>query len=423
MLPGAGGQGCCMTQLYTIGLLALVLSVFGLIAYMLVRRIVLELLEWDRQRRLAQWSIPLARWLEGESEIPPEEIQLLSSRRDLKIMAAICMGQLRTGDERIRARLVQWLQDHGFVTHWIEQVGGRSRWERARAVETLGVLRAPEAESTLVSALQDPVFDVRIRAAKALGSLGGQQARRALVMALGDESRWSVIRIADILAQMGPHIVTDLVEAFPVIGSGSRIAALDIIIRLADPSHLPFLRSCLAAPDSEIRARAVAGLGRLGDASILPGLLDALQDLAWPVRAKAAKALGELGLADAVPALAASLADKEWWVRSNAAEALRKLGRPGIDALVNSLSSSDLFCRDQAFAALQSSGDLHARLMGLVAKNAQERARAQAVAQALIRYQSRHCMLDVCNSLVDPDVRSVLYVMLQQQPEVTEVAV
>ena len=74
-----------------------------------------------------------------------------------------------------------------------------------------------QGDPALVEALADDEFDVRMRAAKALGAVGGEHARRALVGALTDENRWSVIRIADLLAEMGPQVVGELIDGPPDI--------------------------------------------------------------------------------------------------------------------------------------------------------------------------------------------------------------
>lgn len=411
-----------MTQFYKISLLILALTVLGLTGYIFFRRAYIWFINWDNHRRLTYWKPVINEWLNSSSQEADDCMYSALSSRDLDIVSGLCMEGIKSHDGMARGKLIQWLDEHGYISQLISQVNSSSRWERARAIESLGLIKNVKAEAVLVAALEDPVFDVRIRAARALGSIGGQKARNALVSALGDEGRWSVIRIADILGQMGPYVVNDLIRAFPNLGSSSRIAALDVIIRLANTSHLQFLLSCLSDKDVEVRTRAVTGLGRIGNATALPRLIYALHDREWPVRAKTAKALGNLGFTHPIPALIDCLSDSDWWVRYSAAEALSKLGEEGTEALINSLSSSDVFCRDQAFSMLQSSGDLTCRLEQIISKSPEAVAKAQNIAVKLIDHLSLQGFIDFCETLPNPNVRAALWMIFQRYSKYSESA-
>ena len=403
-----------MIRLYIIGLVFLVALVAGLVFYIFLRRAYLIFSEWDERRRSRYWKPIIHQWLHHPSDELDNEFSSFISSKDQNIIIKLCIENINIKDSSIRAKLIQWLRESGYVTECINKVNSSDRWERAKAIETLGALKVTEAEPILISALEDPVFDVRIRAAKALGNIGGKPARHALISALGDEGRWSVIRIADILGQMGPSVVNDLIEAFPSLKPAPKLAALDIIIRLVNSSHLQFLLSCLSDGNLEIRTRAVTGLGRIGTATALPLLLYSLHDREWPVRAKSAKALGDLGLNHAIPGLIDCLSDKEWWVRYSAAEALSKLGDAGTDALINCLSSSDPFCRDQAFSILQSTGIISARLEEVVSKNSEATARAQNLAAKLVEHLSLQGFIDFCEGIPNIEIRSALWSMYQK---------
>jgi HEAT repeat protein len=247
-----------------------------------------------------------------------------------------------------------------------------------------------------------------MRAARALGAVGGERARRALVGALTDENRWSVIRISDLLAEMGPVVVGELIEAFPAMGRASRIATIDLIAHVGDSKATPFLASRLDDLDRDIRARAAAALGRIGDQRAAPGLLAALQDAEWPVRSMAAKALGDLTIGSAVPALQAALRDREWWVRFNAADALRRIGPAGIDALLAALDAPDRFARDQALAMLESTGEIDRRLADVVAAEDHAADAARHLLTSLINHQTTLRMQVICDRHSDPAVRATI---------------
>jgi HEAT repeat protein len=327
---------------------------------------------------------------------------------DRDLVVAIVLDRLPRVDGGSRVRLLGWLSSQALVSRWIEDLSSRSAWTRGNAAERLAIVQAPESTEALVRVLDDPYFDVRMRAAKALGALGGQRARQALVGALSDENRWSVIRIADLLAEMGAEVVEELIEAFPRMARTSRLAALDLIAHVADGRTVPFLLRQLDDLDRDVRARAASALGRIGDETVVRPLTAALQDVEWPVRAMAAKAIGELRGLGAAQSLGASLRDREWWVRANAAEALQKLGPPGLDQLAAMLDDQDRFARDQALSMLESSGELARRLAPLGSPGAAQRQDALRLLDTLVSRQSRGRIVSLRDRQPDLRVREAI---------------
>jgi HEAT repeat protein len=359
-------------------------------------------------RRRTQLTVAMERWLASEPESLPPELDRLRRFPDRSLFIDLCLARLPVASAEDRGRIIDWLKSRGLVDGWIRQLRHRNNYKQGRAAEILGVLRDADSAPALAEALSDREFDVRMRAAKALGAVGGQRARRALVGALTDENRWSVIRISDLLAEMGPVVVSELIETFPAMGRASRIATIDLIAHVGEGSATPFLVERLDDLDRDIRARAAAALGRIGDERAIPGLLAALQDAEWPVRSMAAKALGDQKVARAVPSLQASLCDPEWWVRSNAADALRRTGPAGIDALVTSLDAPDRFARDQALAMLESTGEIDRRLGDLVSADQGAAGSARRMLASLIDHQGTSRVKMICDRQGDPAVRAAI---------------
>ena len=341
-----------MRTLVAILIMLLVALLAGLMVYILARRALLAWIAHTEQRRRQLLHARLEPWLSGAEAEPPESLGRLRRWPDRRIFVALCLEHLPGAEPPARERLLHWLDENGFIDRWIAQLGRRKTWQREQAAELLGVVRAPRSVDALVAALDDPELDVRMRAAAALGELGGERARAALIGALTEENRWSSIRVANLLAGMGPEVVADLLEAFDGMGRGARLAAIDVIARVGDGETGPFFANLLAAPDADIRARAAAALGRIGYRPAADRLIMKLQDPAWPVRAMAAKALGALGIQAAIPGLQRALRDREWWVRANSAQALRMMGSSGLSALAAMLHDEDRFARDQARAML-----------------------------------------------------------------------
>jgi HEAT repeat protein len=271
------------------------------------------------------------------------------------------------------------------------------------------------ATDRLVAALNDDAVEVRIRAAKALGSVGGTTAIRSLAEALEEPTRWSTLRIADILSEMGPDVVDDLVEQFPRMSTPAQLAALDILARVRSLHVAPWLRKRLTDAHADVRARACHAIGALGDPDAGPDLRATLLDAEWPARAMAAKALGRIRHMDAIPDLCDALRDPEWWVRANAARALRALGAPGLDALVWMLNDRDAFARQQAVLMLEEAGMLDEKVDRLGSANAAERDTARAFVRRFIEAGQVWRLHELASAHSDPQVRHILRAEFEEQ--------
>lgn len=397
-----------MRAAVAIAILLLVAALAALVGYILLRRLVRGIWNGLEKARSARLAAEADAWLQSDPEVQPEVLRRILPFPDRGLFVALCLERLPDAGIRDRARLVGWLESQGQIDRWIRQLTARSHWRRARAAELLGIVRAERSVAPLVAALQDPVFDVRMRAAKALGALGGSRARAALVGALADENRWSTIRISDLLAEMGPDVVHDLIAAYPRMTRGGRLATLDVIAHVGDDKATPFLVALLEELDRDIRSRAASALGRIGDGRARTALAETLQDCEWPVRAMCAKALGRLGTRAEIPALRAAMRDPEWWVRANAAESLGRLGTEGRDELISALDDHDSFARDQALATLEGSGELNRQLAGLISPAPAAADAARRVLDALLTRQSRDRVRSIGQRHPDAAVRAAL---------------
>jgi HEAT repeat protein len=305
-------------------------------------------------------------------------------------------------------RLTRAFEDLGLVERYRRALGSARPWRRAWGAENLGLAGARHAAPDLARALEDRTVDVRMRAAKALGLLGEARSSRSLVAALDVPSRWSSIRVADVLATIGPDAVAEVIAAHAELGPAGRIAAIDVIGR-ARPLHaVPWLLARLDDAEPDERSRAAHALGAIGDASAVPALEAALRDRAWAVRAMAAKALGRIGDPAAIPGLRRALRDREWWVRSNAARALGALGQPGLEALEATLDSSDRFARAQAIHVLEERGVVEERARGLVADDSTERRLARTFVERLVTAGGTARLSELALGATSPGLRESL---------------
>jgi len=331
--------------------------------------------------------------------------------RDRVVVEAILLDHVQRVRGIERDRLHRALDELGFVDRYLAELTSHRWWTRARGAENLGLAGAKRATVQLVNALDDDVPEVRLRAAKSLGLVGGRAAVRPLLQALAEPNRWSTIRIADILADMGHEVVRELMDAFPGLNRHGRLAALDILGRVHALESIPWLLDRMGDPEPDVRARAAHALGSIGVIAAAGRLRAALGDPAWPVRAMAAKALGRIHDAAAIPRLCVALCDAEWWVRANAAEALRRTGPAGLEALEAMLTDPDLFARHQACLMLDTCGILDRRIAQLGTTGASREAALRLIG-GFVRAGQTAKLIELAGSHTDPAVRRALVGLL-----------
>ena len=307
-----------------------------------------------------------------------------SGRLERAVAEEILLDHARFLKGTARDRITAACEELGFVQNRLSQLRHARWWKRAEAAEKLGAMKSAKAAPELIALMHDEVADVRMRAARALGQLDTRTSIKPLIEALQDPSRWSALRVADILSGMGTEAADELVESFHTLPIKARAAALDCLGRARSLRAPGLLIKLLADPDRDIRARAAHSLGLIGDPNFTPDLLKALADPEWPVRAMAAKALGKLARPQAVEALTQALKDKEWWVRINAAEGLRSMGEAGLDALVGALESEDRYARHAAVATLEGAGVLDQYVEKLASPDATEREKSLAFIRKIV---------------------------------------
>lgn len=156
------------------------------------------------------------------------------------------------------------------------------------------------------------------------------------------------------------HILTqalaapdDDVRAMAVIGLGELAPG-------AATSVVPALTSAIHDGNDQVRRRAVRSLGDLGPAALpaLPHLISALRDPITCVRLEAMSALGRIGPAaePAVPYLVSLMSDEETRVRTVAGATLKRIGSECIPFLVEAMIDPDAILRERAALLLGQMG-------------------------------------------------------------------
>jgi HEAT repeat protein len=325
-----------------------------------------------------------------------------------QVVEEILLDNARFLKGNARARITAACEDLGYVRDRVRQLRNPRWWKRAEAAEKLALMKSPKAAPDLIALMRDEMPEVRMRAARALGHLETRTSIRPLIEAFQDPNRWSALRIADILAGMGPEAAGELVESFTSLPIKARVAAVDCLGRARSHRAAGLLLKLLSDPDRDIRARAAHSLGLIGDPNFSSDLLRSLKDPAWPVRAMAAKALGKLARPEAVAPLTEALKDKEWWVRINAAEGLRSMGDRGLAALIGAIDSEDRYARHAAVATLEGAGVLDQYVEKLASPDEKERESALAFIRKIVASERTDHLLQAAARHAQEKVREQL---------------
>ncbi|MFN7162193.1 MAG: MFS transporter, partial [Fimbriimonadales bacterium] len=137
---------------------------------------------------------------------------------------------------------------------------------RLNAVRTLAQEKTPLAVEELISALRDPIPEVRREAAKALGAIGDPRAVPALIQLLKDPASGLTIEAAEALGAIGaPDATDELTDLLHDERIEARIAVIHALKQIADPRALPALM-----------ARLESAPGPLEQASLLESIAAAL---------------------------------------------------------------------------------------------------------------------------------------------------
>lgn len=254
--------------------------------------------------------------------------------------------------------------------------------------ETSGSERPLQEYRCLVAALAGPEWSSENNDVLRFAGLPNTEVVPLLVAALTEPNDTINENAADVLKQIGPLSVPDLIAALNAPDERTRWWASWILgeIGTAAEAAVPeLIVTVLADADEATRNHAAKALGKIGvpegiislamlatkadngsvsDAAAsalieigtaaVPALIDAISDTDAGVREKATRIVGEIWppAEAAVPVLIAALADTDDDVRANAAEALRQVGLPAVPALIDTLANADDDVRSYAAWAL-----------------------------------------------------------------------
>ncbi len=237
---------------------------------------------------------------------------LQNGTRDTRITVALLLGKI--GDPQTIDPLIRMLTDQDYRI-------------RKAAAESLGISMDPKAVPALAGLLTDDDPDVVVAAIRAIGYIGDPDAVEPLIQKLGDEDFSVRSASAEALAGMEGAAIGPLVSALSNPVKDLRSGAADALKEIGwNPGDgevrarflfaqgrwnelaaegsvaVPVLINALADPDEDIRMGAARALGRTGDPAAITPLIRGLSDEYTLIRKVCADALFEMG-EEALPPL------------------------------------------------------------------------------------------------------------------------
>jgi hypothetical protein len=192
---------------------------------------------------------------------------------------------------------------------------------RLLAIVTLGQLQDRSVWDLLCTCAASPQVVLSLTAARALVQIDRQAAIHHLMPSIATRLDWPLARVASLLRDAGPDVVSNALAAAAVAAPPREAARL---IRYLDVVHceaaIPAVRQIMCRSDD--KDVIAACLRVVQDPEDLDVIRRFLGDPRWEIRVQAATALGRMGTAGDEHRLAQCLADPEWWVRYRAAQAL-----------------------------------------------------------------------------------------------------
>lgn len=283
-----------------------------------VRRKELKALAWDLMDNPTRLN-------ESKEQLRPDDRRLL-----LKLFQEM-LEQIRGN---YAERFVILMRRLGLMEECIERLRNKAWWIRADACNTLGFFSEVDSKMALYTALEDPVPEVRVEAARSLVRAGAVTSVTELTQYLVIEDTSPSMPVVALFRSLGREAVPELIALLEGDGRQSAKAlAIDALGHMGDLQAVPSLLQFYHHPVKAIRVAVMQALSLLRDPSALPAVLLAMSDPDWEVRAQAASCAGHIGANAAIEMLEHLLDDEFWWVRYYAAGALFALGPDGIAAL------------------------------------------------------------------------------------------
>lgn len=272
----------------------------------------------------ARWNPVLAECAEQVPAILPpladDEVEafLVLWCRALESLRGHALDELRTLARRL-----------GVELHLAKMLDSGRLDLKLLAVVCFGHLRSRDVIPRLLALLRDAPSMVSSTAARALMRIDPAIAMPHVLEATARREDWALANVVPAFtecdpAQVGPILAGAIGIELYKERRGVRVGGVARLIRLHVAANAPALRAAFVdvLTNAESPSALVAALDALSHPEDVQHARRLLDHMHWPVRAAAARALGRFGTAEDFAALSEALGDSNWWVRYRAARAL-----------------------------------------------------------------------------------------------------
>ncbi len=278
---------------------------------------------------------PMIGFLEEPSQHPARAwaANILGEVRATRAFPALVRA-LDDLDDEVRAKAAASLGklgDHRAVTYLLDHLlTDPAPFVRARIAGALGQFNDTEVIDTLVRALGDPAWWVRMRSVEALEQIGAV-SEGPLMLALDDTDPEIRIRAAVALERLGvPNRIISQIES----GTAST-EAMEILTKFGLAGARELLAEQLAHPSTMVRQTVITAIMQAGRRDLAIELIHvATHDAEPEIRAEAYNALRHLGIKDAVPSALDGLGDADQHVRTAAMQLVGELGEAEVASMI-----------------------------------------------------------------------------------------
>jgi HEAT repeat protein len=283
---------------------------------------------------------PMIAFLEEQSQHPARAwaANILGEVRATRAFPALVRA-LDDLDDEVRAKAAASLGklgDHRAVTYLLDHLlTDPAPFVRARIAGALGQFNDAEVIDTLVRALGDPAWWVRMRSVEALEQIG-PVSEGPLMLALDDTDPEIRIRAAVALERLGvPNRIISQIES----GTASS-EAMEILTKFGLAGARELLAEQLAHPSATVRSTVISAIMQAGRRDLGLELIHvATHDAEADIRGAAFDALRNLGIKDAVPAALDGLGDEDQHVRTAAMQLVGELGEAEVASMIRPRTS------------------------------------------------------------------------------------
>lgn len=260
-------------------------------------------------------------------------------------------------------------------------------------------------EEILISALEDPSYDVQNFAANVLGEIKDVRAVDALILGLPGNSRnlsnIEIMEFGEALIKIGKPSVKPLKAMLNMKNKSACIIAVKILMRINDASAVETLVGALK--DDNINDYARETLVKIGAPAVVP-LIAVLRDKDPLLREQAILVLGDIKDARAVEPLIAAFRKHENCVfKDTLIKALVNIGKPAIEALTTVLNDKSRVMRKFAASVLGDIKDPSAIGPLAAALNDEDAYVQESVVKALGKMHDSRVIMPLIHVLTDKD--------------------